>query len=231
MSDALQLIRRLRPDLAGRAESKRTGLAVVRQLADELDPEPEHARHVRKLARSLFDQTKSLHGLGNRERRMLEAAALLHDTGLRRGVERHHKRSRDIILSHDLPGFSEEEQAIIACLARYHRKGKPQPQHRVFCELSEDARRTVCVLAGILRIADGLDRAHLSASRGLRVTLNGKACRIWVAQVPVSQTDIWGGMRKRDLFEEVFGVRVEIAPVVSDSNNDEDASQETEETA
>lgn len=202
MSERQQRIRR----------SRRTGLSGVLQLANELDSEPGHARHVRTLARLLFDQTKSLHGLGRRERRVLEAGALLHDTGLRRGVNRHHKHSRDIILDLDLPGFSEEEKAVIACLARYHRKAPPRPDHRVFRDLAPETQRTVRVLAAILRIADGLDRAHLAASRGLRVALNGTDCRIAVDQSAESQTDLWGAMRKRDLFEEVFGVRVEIAP-------------------
>ena len=42
---------------------------------------PDHTRQVARLALSLFDQTRGLHGLGPREREWLEFAALLHDVG------------------------------------------------------------------------------------------------------------------------------------------------------
>lgn len=107
-------------------------LDAVRTLAHELDPEPEHVFQVGKTALSLFDQTTALHGLGEDERPLLEAAALLHDTGLRKGVQRHHKHSRDVIMGLELPGFSGNEKKIIACIARYHRKAEPRREHGIF---------------------------------------------------------------------------------------------------
>jgi len=212
MPNAPQYVRHAGPEPARARKRTRTGLDAVKQWADQLDPEPEHARYVRKLARLLFEQTRLLHALGRPELRLLEAAALLHDTGLRRGADRHHKHSRDIILALELPGFTEEERAVIACIARYHRRGPPQSGHRVYRDLSPEMQGVVKILAAILRIADGLDRTHQAATRNLRITLNGDSCRIWVTQNPVSQVDLWGGMRKRGLFEAVFGVRVEVAP-------------------
>lgn len=188
-------------------------METIRELSRELDPEPEHVFHVCELAMSLYAATRALHGLGEHEQRLLEAAALLHDTGYKIDAERHHKCSRDIILGLDLPGFSKRDRAVIACIARYHRKGHPQPKHKTFCDLSVEEQDLVRKLAAVLRIADGLDRAHVAATRSLHVEREGRVVNIRVEQEPASPADLWGGLRKRGLFEEVFGVRVEIYAV------------------
>src|SRR4249919_3482005 len=53
----------------------------------------EHAQQVARLALSIFDQTRSVHGLGDREREWLEYAALLHDIGNHISYEGHHRHS------------------------------------------------------------------------------------------------------------------------------------------
>jgi exopolyphosphatase/guanosine-5'-triphosphate,3'-diphosphate pyrophosphatase len=186
--------------------------AAIRAVMDRLDPEPEHGRQVWRLACRLFDETRPVHGLDDAARSLLEAAALMHDVGFRVGASGHHKHSRDWIMAHDLPGFSEEERGVIACVARYHRAGHPDPKHKVYRDLPGERQELTRRLAAILRIADGLDRAHLAATRGLRVETDGDCLRIHAMQDTLSETDIWGAMRKRYLFEEVYGVRVEVLP-------------------
>ena len=59
------------------------------------------------------------------ERELLWAAALLHDIGMAVDYDDHHKHSRYLILNAGLPGFTPREVALIAQMARYHRKGTP----------------------------------------------------------------------------------------------------------
>ena len=51
----------------------------------------EHAQQVARLSVSLFDQTRGLHRLGDREREWLEYGALLHDIGVHISYEKHHR--------------------------------------------------------------------------------------------------------------------------------------------
>ena len=106
------------------------GITAAGRLMLEHDPEPEHATQVCRIALELFDGALRLHGLASEHRRLLTAAALLHDTGYSVDPMRHHKGSRDIILASILPGFAKQEQAIIACVARYHRKAHPKESHQ-----------------------------------------------------------------------------------------------------
>ena len=189
-------------------------IAPVREVAEQVDLEPEHTIHVCALARVLFLETQPLHGLGDEERALLEAAALLHDVGLREDGSRHHKRSRDWILANGVPGFDQREQRMIACIARYHRKGHPKATHAVFKDLPREERSLVRMLAGLLRIADGLDRTHVAATRGIRVEKEGAMLRLYAAQEHISETDVWGGMRKRFLLQDALGVSIEIMPEI-----------------
>lgn len=181
------------------------------RLAREIDPEPEHCFQVRKNAERLFAALAPLHGLGGREWALLEAAALLHDIGHRRGFQKHHKHSRDMILERQWPGLTARGRLIVACAARYHRKSGPKPGHRYFCELSEKDQGLVRALSAILRIADGLDRAHRASVAAIRAEIGVNAVSLYVTQRVESPEDIAGGLRKADQFEEVFGRRLCIA--------------------
>jgi exopolyphosphatase/guanosine-5'-triphosphate,3'-diphosphate pyrophosphatase len=114
-----------------RAKSRKS----LSQLARLIDPEPEHCFQVRRNAERLFAALATLHGLGEDAWRLLEAAALFHDIGHRRGFQGHHKHSRDMILEQEWPGLDERARLIVACVARYHRKSGPKPGHKHYNDL------------------------------------------------------------------------------------------------
>lgn len=127
----------------------------------------EHAQQVARLALSIFDQTRSVHGLGDREREWLEYAAMLHDIGVHISYDRHHRHSYYLIKNGDLRGFDPQEIEVIALVARYHRQATPKKSHDGYGDLNGTLRRTVRVLAAIVRLAEGLDRSHAQALAGI----------------------------------------------------------------
>lgn len=141
------------------SESAREEIAALMRA---MEAQPLHVTHVTQLALQLFDNLIPLHGLGERERLILEAAGYLHDIGhqfdyLKTG---HHKESARMIREHPWKGFSRLEADLIAQVARYHRKSIPKMKHEEFAMLSPDDRLLVQRLAALLRIADALDRTH-----------------------------------------------------------------------
>lgn len=187
------------------------GLACVRKLARRLDPEPPHVFQVAKNALSLFDTTRFLHKMSDEDRRLLHAASLLHDIGHTINTARHHKHSRDIIMELSVPSLSVPDKQIVACVARYHRKAHPAKNHRIFQDLRKSDQRRVSRLAALLRIADGLDRAHIASCKKIEATMDGNILQLIVDQRRNCPADIAGAQRKQALFEEIFGVRVSIA--------------------
>jgi len=133
----------------------------------------EHGAHVAKLALSLFDQTQAEHGLGDAERAILQAAAILHDVGRFVDDRKHHKHSYYLISQSELPGLSEIETEIVAQVGRYHRRKEPTIKHEPFARLSVEDRERVLRLSAILRVADALDREHRQVVRA--VTVDRKA--------------------------------------------------------
>ena len=95
----------------------------------------DHAQHVARLALAIFDQTRSVHGLGDRERDWLEYGALLHDIGVHISYERHNRHSYYLIKNGDLRGFDPQEIEAIALIARYHRQGTPKKSHEGYGDL------------------------------------------------------------------------------------------------
>ncbi len=95
----------------------------------------EHAQQVARLALSIFDQTRSVHGLTDREREWLEYAALLHDIGVHISYERHHRHSYYLIKNGDLRGFEPQEIEVIGLVARYHRQATPKKSHDGYGDL------------------------------------------------------------------------------------------------
>ena len=204
------------PEVSKRSILKQdAGLRAVCGIARELDPDPEHVFQVCRNAEALYGATEKLHGLGAHELRILCAAALLHDIGHTVDVIGHHKHSRDLILKLELNDFSKRERRIVACVARYHRKAHPKPSHAVYEDLVKSDQKLVRKLAGILRIADGLDRCHNATCKSIEAEVSDGTLTLRVAQRRNSPTDIWGAQRKQGLFEEVFGLRVQIEAVAN----------------
>ena len=131
-------------------------------LMQTLETDPHHTQHVAQLAVHLFDELTDLHGLGDHDCLLLEAAACLHDIGHSASPDGkgHHRESARLIRSHQWQHLNSQTTEIIAQVARYHRKSPPDLEHEEFAALAPLERLRVQQLAAMLRVADGLDRSH-----------------------------------------------------------------------
>lgn len=185
----------------------------VIELAERCGYWPEHAQQVARLALGLFDQTRSLHGLGDRERELLEYGALLHDIGVHISYERHHRHSYYLIKNGGLRGFDPRETEMIALIARYHRQATPKKSHDGFGDLSKPERRAVRALAAMVRLAEGLDRSHAQVIDSLDLLPRDGG---YVASLRASgdaELELWAAHRHAAPFAELLGtpVRFELA--------------------
>lgn len=185
----------------------------VRRLAHQLDPDPAHAEHTARLATELFDRTAAVHGLDGHARELLEAAAIVHNVGLFISHSSHHKHSYYVVRnSEQMTGFTDHEIELIALVARYHRKSSPSGKHAEFAALAKQDQQLVRVLAGLLRIAIGLDRSHAESVRSVRVFLDDDLVRIEPVGEPDVDLDveIYAARERSDLLAEGLGVEVRV---------------------
>lgn len=183
------------------------------ELAERCQYQVAHVEQVARLAGTLFDQTRHLHGLEAREREWLEYAALLHDVGTHISYEGHHKHSEYLIQHGDLRGFEPEETDVIALLARYHRTGEPKKKHESFASLPGPRRRAVRVLSAILAVAEALDRSHAAAIDGVEVQDAADHLLLRVQPRSDAELEVWDALRHLTPLERVLGKPVRLEAV------------------
>jgi exopolyphosphatase/guanosine-5'-triphosphate,3'-diphosphate pyrophosphatase len=185
--------------------------AGVRNLAAQYETDFAHAEHVARLALGVWDAlgAAGVHDGDAEERELLHAAALLHDIGVAVDYDDHHKHSRYLILNAGLPGHSPRETALIAQMARYHRKGVPS-----LADLAPLARKgddaVVRRGAALLRLAEQLDRARDQLVRGTSVTVDNGAVQLRLDAAENPALARWSAARQADIFERAFGKRLEL---------------------
>jgi exopolyphosphatase/guanosine-5'-triphosphate,3'-diphosphate pyrophosphatase len=197
----LDYIRQHRSDIArvDRYPDVRRRSAI--ELAERCNWEAEHSKRVAKLALTLFDDTMSIHGLGDREREWLDFAALLHDIGNHISYERHHRHSYYLVKNGDLRGFEPEEIEVIALLTRYHRRGMPRRGHEGYGELARDLRRIVRMLSVFLRLAETLDRSRNGVVRKVQARERRGIVRLDVFAVGDAELEVWAANRQLPTLE------------------------------
>jgi exopolyphosphatase / guanosine-5'-triphosphate,3'-diphosphate pyrophosphatase len=163
-----------------------------------------HANHVRYLVGRLFDQLVPLHGFGPNERELLTAAALLHDLGSIISYDSHHKHSEMLIIHSGLAGFAPREIALIALLARYHRKGTPDTAaYKLLMEADDD--RLLRQLAALLRLAEFLERARNATVDDVFVNWDDGALHLTLIAEEYPAVELWDSDRSAvPLMEEAF---------------------------
>jgi exopolyphosphatase/guanosine-5'-triphosphate,3'-diphosphate pyrophosphatase len=186
--------------------------AAVRNLAVQYESDLAHVEHVAQLSlqmhASLVDGGLFEPRLGEQE--LLWAASMLHDVGMTISYDDHHKHSRYLILSAELPGFDPRERALIAQMSRYHRKGLPKLGD-VMAGLAQPGDEELLErCAVILRLAEHLERGRDQSVSEARLRANGHGVDLHLEAAGDLTLPRWSVERYGDgeVFQRVFGRRL-----------------------
>ena len=187
----------------------------VLHLAALTPGEKSHCERIAALALQLFEGTRHLHELPDECQEWLEAAGLLCNVGLVISHDRHHLHSYYVIRNSELlTGFTDHEIELIAMVARYHRKSAPKDRHTEYARLGSEDQRVVRVLAGLLRVAAGLERTRTGAVTGVRVEggKGDKPLRLLVETTPGAdaELELYSARSRQELMTQTLGVQVEM---------------------
>ncbi|MEX1377799.1 MAG: HD domain-containing protein [Eubacteriales bacterium] len=186
---------------------ERSCVRSAEYIAKQYGYDKSHAKAVEKYALTIFDNLKKLHGFSRKERLYLEVASILHDIGKFVNLKAHNRISADIILDSTIIGFTDEEMAVIANIARYHSMDVPTELHSKYNNLSDLNKIIVSKLSAILRLADALDRSHLQKIQDIKMELVDKKLNVYVASKKDILLEQWTFQLKSMFFEEVFGIK------------------------
>ena len=94
----------------------------------------------------------------------------------------------------------------MALVARYHRRGTPKRSHEEYAQLPGDLRRTVRMLASILRVAESLDRSHAQVDFGPRAARSRRRTLLITLHVGGdAELEVWATSRHLEPFEQLVG--------------------------
>jgi exopolyphosphatase/guanosine-5'-triphosphate,3'-diphosphate pyrophosphatase len=181
----------------------------VLALIERSDVERSHAQHVARLALRIFDQTRELHRFDLAERELLEYAALLHEVGMHVAYQGHQRHSYYLISHAGLRGFTTDQVAVVANVARYYRKSPPRDEDENFAQLTPTQQETVRRLVAILRIADALDRGRRRAVRDVGVEARDGQVRFRVRLRGDADVELDAAIKRARYFRKVFDKRVD----------------------
>ncbi|WP_339717088.1 Ppx/GppA phosphatase family protein [Cyclobacterium amurskyense] len=165
------------------------------RLAIKYDTDLTEKKHVLGIALQLFDQLKHLHGADNYERELVSYASLIYDIGLFVAFQDYHKHSRYLINNSQLRGFTNDEVLLLGHLARYHRKKGPNKNHKKYRKLEKYQKKRLNLLAGILRIAIGLDKTKNQWVQNIYCQENENQLLIKVFGEENMDLEIWEAQR------------------------------------
>ncbi len=113
-----------------------------------------------------------------------------------------------LILNSDLFGLTRHEIALIALVARYHRRAMPRSYHTEYMSLDRDSRLVVAKLAAILRMADCLDRKHLQDLKKITFAWEKDQFVITIHDAVDLTLEQLALKDKANLFEQIYGAKV-----------------------
>jgi exopolyphosphatase/guanosine-5'-triphosphate,3'-diphosphate pyrophosphatase len=167
--------------------------------------DPRKAEPERQHAVQLFDQLQRVHELPPEYRLWLAAATMMQEVGKFMNHQGHHRHAQYIIANSEIFGFSPQQRAIVAAIARYLGKSRPEPMDRTMRQVPVEEHVHVARAVVLLRLSQALNQDRATAAVRLqtrvypkRVVLNLKPAR------GKAELEVWSLNKEADYFREIF---------------------------
>lgn len=183
-------------------------IACARNISKRYMGSRKRGETLERIALTIYDSMKRVHGLGKRERLLLRLAALLHDCGKYISMVNLAECSYSIIMATEIIGLSHEEREIVANVVKYnHMAFKYYEEVGRESTLDREAYLKIAKLTAILRVANGLDRSHKQKFGDVKTRLCDNVLYIMVEtnEDITLEKGMFDG--RADFFEEVYSVR------------------------
>ena len=149
---------------------------------------------------------KKVHGMGKRERLLLEVAAILHDCGKYVSMAESAACAYQIIRSTEIIGLTHLEREIVASVVLYH--STPLDSYEELADRMDSlSYMAVAKLAAILKVANAMDRSHKQKFKNVKAAIKNKELIITIETMDDITLEKGLLATKADMFEKIFGLK------------------------
>ncbi|MCD8138885.1 MAG: HD domain-containing protein [Planctomycetaceae bacterium] len=187
---------------------RRQMVRSARAVGEQYNYDRTHARVVTEFSLTLFDALSEFLDLCEKDRLLLELAAVLHDVGMYVNEHHHQRHSAYLVKFSDIVGLNEADRLLTSQIVYFHRRDLPSRDHPEFMALTREERLRVSKLAGLLRLADVLDRGHQQSVHDMRAEISGRRLILYLEIVGDMGIIMDELPKKADLLEQVTGLQV-----------------------
>ena len=183
-------------------------IACAQNISKRYQGSKRRSETLEKIALTIFDSTKKIHGLGKRERLLLQISTVLHDCGKYISMVNLGECSYSIIMATEIIGLSHLEREIVANVVKYNHLEFDYYENMERQQMiDKNSYLKIAKLTAILRLANGLDRSHKQKFKNVKITLKEEELIITVdtAEDITLEKGLFGARAK--FFEEVYNIR------------------------
>ena len=182
-------------------------LAASRIISKRYKCNQSHVKNTEELCIEIFSKLKKIHGLGVRERLLLQISAILHNCGKYISLTNVSECAYNIIMATEIIGLSHNERRIIANVVKYNTAEFPYYEESdEVGDLTKEEYLLVAKLTAILRIANALDCSHRQRFHEAAFAVRDEQLVITVHSQEDLTLEKTALARRADFFEEVFNV-------------------------
>ena len=181
-------------------------LLAARNIAKRYMTNKSHTQLLEEIVCMIFDSMHKYHGLGKRERLLLQISAILHDCGKYISMSTPGECSYNIIMSTEIIGLSHMEREMVANIVRFNTK-EMVSYERFQGHLTEKAYLIVMKLTALLRLANAMDRGHKQKLNHIKVSMKNQQLLIVTDTKEEIMLEKERFEQKANFFEEIYGIR------------------------
>ena len=183
-------------------------IACAKNISKRYQGSKRRGETLEKICLTVFDSMKKIHGLGKRERLLLQIATLLHDCGKYVNMVSVGECSYHIVMNTEIIGLSHLEREMVANIVKYnHEDFAYYDEITKDGGIDKDAYLVVAKLTAILRVANGLDKTHKQKFKDVKTTIHEN--ELWIQvdtaeNIALEKGLFWNAAR---FFEEVYNIK------------------------
>ena len=162
------------------------------------------------ISKLMFDKMKSIHGLDDRKKLLLEMSIILHEVGYYINSKNPRMSTFDIIKNLDLYGLKKDEVLLISNIVRYDELSEPTLYDSEYLRLSKKSKLIISKLIAIFRISNALDKAKKQKIKSLKIKLLDEKILITGQTDENVYLERWAFDKCTPFFKEVFGLKPQL---------------------